>query len=67
MEPTVGIVLMIIGALDFIVMPKVLTWSWNRSGQEVPNRGLILNLLRLSGLTLVVAGVLIRTRVITFG
>ena len=52
------------GLVDFIVIPRLLLWSWKRSGREPANAPLLLNILRGSGVVLIVLGTLFHFRII---
>ncbi len=60
----ISYVFFLAGLLDFVVVPRVLLWTWKRGGQQPGNAPLILNLLRGSGLVLIIIGTLFYFRII---
>jgi len=60
----ISYVFFLVGLLDFVVVPRVLLWTWKRSGRQPANASLVLNLLRGSGLMLIIIGTLFYFRII---
>ena len=60
----ISYVFFLAGLLDFVVVPRLLLWTWKRSGQQPANAPLVLNLLRGSGLVLIIIGTLFYFRIL---
>lgn len=60
----ISYVFFLVGLLDFVAVPRVLLWKWKRSGRQPANAPLVLNLLRGSGLVLIIIGTLFYFRII---
>ncbi len=54
----ISFVFFLVGLLDFVVVPRTLLWSWKRTGRQPANASTVLNLLRGSGLVLIIVGTL---------
>jgi len=54
----ISYVFLIAGLVDFIVVPRVLLGVWRRQGPPEATRAKLVRMLRLSGLALIVIGVL---------
>lgn len=60
----VGLILILVGLIDFIVIPRILLMLWSRSGQPPANSEMIIRILRTSGLVLVAVAALFMYQVI---
>jgi len=63
-QQLVSYAFLVVGLIDFIVIPRVLLYVWQKSGRTPANQPLVINALRISGLVMIVIGALFHYRVI---
>lgn len=60
----VSYVFFLVGLLDFIVVPRLLLYAWNKRSQQPGNASLVIRMLRVSGIVFIGLGALIHFRII---
>ena len=58
-------IFLLIGIIDFVVVPRILISAWRKAGVNMSNRGMVIRAIRLSGLVFVVLGILFYYRILT--
>jgi len=56
LQQIIAYVFLISGLLDFIVIPRILIHKWEKAGQNNDSQKTIVQMLRISGLVLVIIG-----------
>ncbi len=58
-------IFLLVGIIDFVVVPRILISAWRKAGVDMSNRGVVIRAIRLSGLVFVVLGALFYYRILT--